>query len=476
MLLLATLAGQGIVPPELAIVLVLGVNLGSSVIAPLLTRGMAPPARVVPVGNLLMRGVGSLTLLVAFLAFEPPLGLLGAAIRRGGSSMRHLLFNLIVLVFGLPLSRLVYAASQRIVALTAPSAGPAPPATVEVSALDEAAIDTPSQALANATREVVRTCEIVEVMLKRIIVLYEEADEERIRALAALDDRLDAKHAAIKIYLAKLTTGPLTEVERLRCEELLSACVKLEQVGDIVVRNMLMHVRKKMRHGLAFTAGRLEELVRIHAAVMATARLSFNVLVSRDLETARQIIEEKDRLRDLEKAIEPPALRPAERGDGAEPRDQHHPPRHHPRPQADELAARRDRLPAARGARAAARLAVARRLSEGIPSAAAVFKRREDKGCAPFSPPACSPASPRRRPRNDGVGGLPATGGSGGGGDRRRCPATDRPGQRRDRLERRVRGLAHRHQPAGAVAGLRTEQPPTARGLDLERAAEPTDC
>ena len=300
-LLLATLAGQGIVPPELATVLVLGINLGSSVIAPLLTRGMAPPARVVPVGNLLMRGVGSLTLLVAFLAFEPALGLLGSD-PAGRVVNGHLLFNLIVLVFGLPLSRLVYAASQRIVALTAPAARPAQPETVEVSALDEAAIDTPAQALANATREVVRTCEIVEVMLKRVITLYEDADEERIRALAALDDRLDAKHAAIKIYLTKLTAGPLTEVERLRCEELLSACVKLEQVGDIVVRNLLMHVRKKMRHGLAFTPDGWEELVRIHAAVMATARLSFNVLVSRDLETARQIIEEKDRLRDLEKA------------------------------------------------------------------------------------------------------------------------------------------------------------------------------
>ena len=42
--------------------------------------------------------------------------------------------------------------------------------------------------------------------------------------------------------------------------------------------------------------------MRIHAAVLTTARLAFNVLVSRDLETARQIVEEKDRLRDLEKA------------------------------------------------------------------------------------------------------------------------------------------------------------------------------
>jgi phosphate:Na+ symporter len=105
----------------------------------------------------------------------------------------------------------------------------------------------------------------------------------------------------IKIYLAKLTAGPLSESERLRCQELLAACLKLEDVGDIIVRNMLMHVRKEMKHGLNFTSDGWSELVRFHT-VMAAARLAFNVLVSRGVETARQIVEKKDRLRDLEKA------------------------------------------------------------------------------------------------------------------------------------------------------------------------------
>lgn len=300
-LLLATLASRGLVPPELATILVLGINLGSSVIAPILTRGMAPAARVVPVGNLLMRGLGSLALLGAFLALDPALAFLGSD-PAGRVVNAHLAFNLVILVLGVPLSRVAYAASERIVALTSPQEPPEALASVEVSALDESAIRTPSQALANATREVIRTCEIVEVMLQRIIGLYEDADEERIQALSALDDRLDAKHAAIKIYLAKVTAGPLSEPERLRSEELLAACVKLEQVGDIIVRNMLMHVRKKIRHGLSFTPDGWVELTRFHAAVLTTAHLAFNVLVSRDLETARQIVEEKDRLRDLEKA------------------------------------------------------------------------------------------------------------------------------------------------------------------------------
>ncbi|HVL21119.1 MAG TPA: Na/Pi cotransporter family protein [Amaricoccus sp.] len=300
-LLLAALAGRGIVPDDLAVVLVLGVNLGSSFIAPVLTRSMAPAARVVPVGNLLMRGAGSLALLAAFTAADPALAFLGS---HGAARVvnAHLLFNLIVLTLGVPLSRLTYAASERLVRLSARQESAAASEEIEVSALDESVIGVPRQALANATREVVRVCELVEAMLQRVIDLYADADEERIRALAALDDRLDRKHAAIKLYLARVTAQSLDPVDALRAQELLGACVKLEQVGDIVVRNLLAHVRKKLKYGLHFTPDGWEELVRIHQSVLGTARLAFNVLVTRDLETARQIVEEKERLRDLERA------------------------------------------------------------------------------------------------------------------------------------------------------------------------------
>ena len=113
--------------------------------------------------------------------------------------------------------------------------------------------------------------------------------------------QIDRQHAAIKLYLAKVTQRSLSEADALRTQELLGACVKLEHVGDIVVRNMLAHVRKKAERGLEFTPEGWSELLAFHNSVMANARLAFNVLVSRDAETARTIVHEKDRLRDLEK-------------------------------------------------------------------------------------------------------------------------------------------------------------------------------
>ncbi|MDP3897212.1 MAG: Na/Pi cotransporter family protein, partial [Mesorhizobium sp.] len=298
-LLLVALAGRGFIPAELGVVLVLGVNLGSSVIAPILTRGAIPAVRVVPIGNLLMRGLGSVVMLAAFLWFKPPLGLLGANVP-DQIIHAHILFNVVILVAGLPLAGLVYRASRAIVAMgaTAPTLSLAP---AEMSALSDAALDTPSQALANATREVVRVCETIEVMLSEIIDLYRNPDQARIDRLSALDDRVDRWHAAIKLYLARLTSRPLGEADALRCQELIGACIKLEQVGDIIVRNMLVHVQKKMDRRLEFTEDGWRELTAFHAAVLANARLAFNVLISRDRETALQLVQEKDRLREREK-------------------------------------------------------------------------------------------------------------------------------------------------------------------------------
>jgi phosphate:Na+ symporter len=299
-LLLVTFASRGLIQPELGIVMIFGVNLGSSFIAPLLTRNAAPQARIVPMGNLLMRGAGSVMILILYLTFKPSVAFLGSApadqVING-----HILFNIIILLAGVPLSGLVLKVTKAVVALNVPAEQPKSLDHAELSALDESVLDTPSLALANATRETVRVCETVEIMLRRIIDLYESPEQERIDELSALDDKVDRKHAAIKLYLAKLTTKPLTSYEVARARELLGACVKLEQVGDIIVRNMLALVQKKMDRKLKFTDEGWLELSNFHAKVLTNARMAFNVLVSRDRETAHQLVLEKDHLRDLEK-------------------------------------------------------------------------------------------------------------------------------------------------------------------------------
>ena len=250
-LLMVTLAGRGFIPPELGIVLVLGVNLGSSIIAPLLTRNAEPGVRVVPIGNLLMRGMGSLVMLILFLSLDPPIAFLGTTVPDQIVNA-HILFNILILIAGLPLAGLVYRASEKIVRARHEAGAGGGARRRRVSALNDSALDVPSQALANATREVVRVCETVEIMLKRIIELYESADADKIKALAALDDRVDRKHAAIKLYLAKVTKNPLA---RGRSTALPGADRRLRQA------------RTSRRHHRAQHAGACQEETSARAGI-----------------------------------------------------------------------------------------------------------------------------------------------------------------------------------------------------------------
>jgi phosphate:Na+ symporter len=299
-LLIATLAAKSLIPVELGLDLMLGANFGGALIAAALTRSGTPAQRAVPLGNLLLRGAGSIAAAIYISNAGVPVEWLGSdpalQIIHG-----HIAFNLALLIFGLPLAPLVSRLARYWTKLDQTKSPSELIDTESVTALDDAAIAYPKQAIANATREVLRLCETIDLMLTRVIDLYKNASRDDIAALSLLDDRVDKRHSAIKLYLARATANDMGPDEAMHSQELVAACVKLEQVGDIIVRNMLLHIQKLRDRGLAFTDEGWSELCAIHAAVLANAKLAFNVIVTRDLSTARMLVEQKDRLRELEK-------------------------------------------------------------------------------------------------------------------------------------------------------------------------------
>jgi phosphate:Na+ symporter len=299
-LLIATLASQSIVPPELGIDLMLGANFGGAMIAAALTRSGRPDQRAVTLGNLMLRGLGAIVVAVALSQFAIPLGKLAAnpalQIVHG-----HILFNAALLVIGMILAPLAGRLARKWAGRNDLEAKASIADSEAETALDEAALPYPKQAIANATREVLRLTETIDVMLARIIDLYRSSTVGDLQQISQLDDRVDRRHAAIKLYLARATAKDVTEAEAMHCQELVAACVKLEQVGDIIVRNMLTHVQKMRDRKITFTPEGAKELSDMHRQVLANARLAFNVIVNRDTAIARSLVEEKDKMREIER-------------------------------------------------------------------------------------------------------------------------------------------------------------------------------
>jgi phosphate:Na+ symporter len=121
-LLFATLAAQGLLPLEAGLAMVLGANLGGSLIAVGLTLRADIAVRRVVWCNLVMRGGGAAATLYVLSVHDLPIALLGSAPDQQALYL-HLLFNLGLFVCLSTLCRPAHEACQSTGAPNAPVAG-----------------------------------------------------------------------------------------------------------------------------------------------------------------------------------------------------------------------------------------------------------------------------------------------------------------------------------------------------------------
>lgn len=293
-LLIMSLTTVGVVPVELGFALVLGANAGSGIIPIALTASGPAQARRIPLGNLLFRTAGAIIVLPLIGLIAPLMSLIEAEPARQIANF-HTLFNLALAAAFLPLT----PAMEWLLARMLPER-PGAEGVIEPKYLDHSVIEKPSMAIAGATREVLRVADTVETMLRGIVDILKNDDQKLLATMRPLDDEVDTLQEAIKLYIAKVTRNPLDEDDRRRCAEVLAFATNLEHIGDIIDNDMLDMAQKKMRKKLTFSEQGWAELSTLHDRVLNQMQLAISVFVSGDISTARQMIREKERFRELE--------------------------------------------------------------------------------------------------------------------------------------------------------------------------------
>ncbi len=296
-LLIMSLTMVGVVPPLLGFALVLGANIGSGLIPLVLTLKGPPAARRIPLGNLLFRAAGALAVLPLLGLVAPYLAALDADPARQIANF-HTGFNLVLAAVFLPFTGIMASYTQRVCPDREEGEDQAAP-----KYLDDGALTTPAIALACATRELLRMADIVETMLSGAIEVFRNDDTKLMGRLSKLDDDVDALHQAIKLYLTEASRRELDEEDSLRCVELIGYTTHLEHIGDIIDKSLLELAGKKARRKLSFSPEGWQEIVDMHARVLGQMKLAVGVLVSGDVESARLLMAEKDRLREHERKV-----------------------------------------------------------------------------------------------------------------------------------------------------------------------------
>lgn len=166
--------------------------------------------------------------------------------------------------------------------------------------LDEEVITSPSQALACAKREALNMADIAQTMLREVLPVLKDDNDDLRREVLAMDDSVDRLFDAIKIYIARVMRQELSEDETQRAMDLLSLTANMEHIGDIVDGSLMEIAAKKIDKQTQFSDEGLAEITKLHEAVCATFELAINTFVSDDSELARLLYEAKANIRKLE--------------------------------------------------------------------------------------------------------------------------------------------------------------------------------
>jgi phosphate:Na+ symporter len=288
-LLVMSLAYSHFVSPVAA--LVLGANLGSAV-NPLLEASRANLAgRRLPIGNMLNRVVG----VALVLPFLQPIVELFSRFDVNPARMAadfHTIFNVALAV----LFVFVLDGVARLLIWLLPESAKQPDPSVPLY-LDEAAMRTPSVALACAARETLHMGDVIEAMLKQAMAVLLSNDRKLAAEVSRMDNLVDRLDEAVKLYITRLTRESLDEREAARAMEIIAFAINLEHIGDIIDKNLMELAAKKIKHKYEFSKEGAAELEAFHKRILENLKFAFSVFINQDVPTARKLIEEKTQLR-----------------------------------------------------------------------------------------------------------------------------------------------------------------------------------
>lgn len=293
-LLLIALATGGSISTEALYPVLLGINVGAALPAISATMTETATVRRVPLGNFIFRLTGAIIALPLLPLITDTL----AAFELNPAAriiVLHLAFNAALCAGFILLIKPVADLTQRILPEQAHSAAPFGP-----KFLDDKLLATPSAALGAATRETLRMGELVERMLSQSIDVLETNEPSLQAEVSAMDDQVDRLNEAIKLYMTKLMRGELSDEESQRAVDTIMFTTNLEHVGDIVDNNLMDLAEKKRQIQVHFSGQGMAELRTMHARILDTMHLSFNVFVNQQADSARQLIARKTELRSLE--------------------------------------------------------------------------------------------------------------------------------------------------------------------------------
>jgi len=290
------LATSGLIPLHAALTIILGANIGTCATALIASLRSPAEARRVAWAHVLFKVCGVLLFLPFLSLFQDLVVQTTPDISRQIANA-NTLFNVIMAVVFLPL----LGPFSRLIMMVVPEQeeekkfGP--------MYLDDHVLGTPALALSQSTREALRASDIVREMLIDSVKVFQSDDPQLITSIKDKDNLIDLLDRQIRLYITRLSSTNLSESQSRRAMAVLEIARDLENIGDIVDRNIMPLAMKRISKGITFSQEGMDEIISFHKKVLGNFDTAISAFAGHDRDLADSVLRNKEELGTIEREL-----------------------------------------------------------------------------------------------------------------------------------------------------------------------------
>ncbi|MDD4372214.1 MAG: Na/Pi cotransporter family protein [Anaerostipes sp.] len=303
--ILQTLAAKGIVNWRSAIFITLGQNIGTCITAILSSAGANKTAKRAATIHLLFNVMGAVIYGVIMTIFFSVFNDLATQhISSTQISIFHSIFNVSVTIILFPFANLLVKISGLIIHEDEEEEDDEDVEEMVLRHLDPRILETPSFAVENAVKEVVRMGDIVLKNMRRITkeATKDKPSEKQIAKVFHDEEVINHLETMITEYLVKISHLPLTEKQSKIVNDLYYTITDIERAGDHV-ENIAEFMKNKTEKNLKYSEEARKEMGQVRAATLKTFNEAIRAIETDDPELAKQARESEAEMDQLEKEV-----------------------------------------------------------------------------------------------------------------------------------------------------------------------------
>lgn len=292
--LLQALAAEGLIGINIAFPILFGQNIGTTTTALLSSVGANKTAKRAAIIHFLFNLIGTIIFItILWKPIEWIVLLITPSNVKAQIANAHTIFNLLNVILQFPFARYLVKAAEFLVK------GEEVPSLEASIYLDERIIETPSIALGQANKEVLRMGELVAENLARSREVLADEDYEGIESILEREVLINKIEREITGYLVQLSNATLSDNEHQEINTLLYIINDIERVGDHI-ENLTELAQLKEEKNLYFSneaVNGLHEMFDKCEEVYNKSILSFR---NKDLSLGNRVLVLEDQVDEIE--------------------------------------------------------------------------------------------------------------------------------------------------------------------------------